>query len=50
MSAFVSTSLAGFGKPPRAGEVLPKILLIVFSSSFAEQELPEGIQRTQRTR
>jgi hypothetical protein len=34
MSAFVSTFLAGFGKPPRAGEVLPKILLIVLFFFF----------------
>jgi hypothetical protein len=33
-SAFVSTFLAGFGKPPRAGEVLPKILLIVLFFFF----------------
>jgi hypothetical protein len=30
----MSTFLVGFGKPPRAGEVLPKILLIVLFFFF----------------
>jgi hypothetical protein len=41
-SAFVSTFLEGFGKPPRAGEVLPKILLIVLFFFFCRAGATEG--------
>jgi hypothetical protein len=42
---FPTYFLAGFEKPPRAGEVLSKTLLIIFFSSLAEQELPDRKRR-----